>query len=252
MSIAELAGSGALGLFAGLMIGCIGIGGVILVPALTYIVGEQIQDSINAAMMAYIVSGVVGTVAYASRGSIRWPMVLWLGAGAMPAALIGALVGNIMQPLILETSIGILTLASGIYTLCVRAFDGPQELPISNVALAGAGVATGFLSALTGTGGPFILMPLLMWLHLPMLTSIGLSQAIQLPIAVLATVGNVVSARPDYMLASVLALGLTLGSWIGARLAHRLPQATLKRLVALVLVTVGALIMLKVAQKLSF
>jgi len=252
MTFVELAGSGALGLLAGLLIGCIGIGGVILVPALTYIVGAPIQSSIDAAMMAYIVSGVVGAAVYARRGSIRWPMALWLGAGAMPGALIGALVGHLTQPLILEASVGVLTLASGLYSLCARRFGGPQRPPVSNAALAGIGVATGFLSAITGTGGPFILMPLLIWLDLPMLTSIGLSQAIQLPIAVLATVGNIISGSPDYVLAGLLAFGLTLGSWIGAMLAHGLTPLILRRLVAGVLVTVGALITLKVMQKLSF
>ena len=247
----ELAGSGALGLLAGLLIGCVGIGGVILVPALIYIAGTPIQSAITAAMMAYIVSGAVGTIVYAREGSIRWPMALWLGAGAMPAALIGALMGNVAEPFVLEVSIGLLTLASGIYTLCARPFGGSQQPPISNAALAGIGVATGFLSAITGTGGPFILVPLLMLLHLPMLTLIGLAQAIQLPVAVLATIGNLVSGSPDYLLAGLLALGLTLGSWIGARLAHTLPQAALKRLVAFILVIVGALTMLKVGQKLS-
>lgn len=252
MTIVELAGSGALSLLAGLMIGCIGIGGVILVPALTYIVGAPIQSSIDGAMMAYIVSGVVGAAVYARQGSIRWPMALWLGAGAMPGALIGALVGHLTQPLILEASIGVLTLTSGVYTLCARHLGSLQKPPVSNPALAGIGVATGFWSAITGTGGPFILMPLLIWLDLPMLTSIGLSQAIQLPIAVLATVGNIISGSPDYVLAGLLALGLTLGSWVGARLAHGLPQLILKRLVAGLLVTVGTLIMLKMVQKLSF
>jgi hypothetical protein len=46
-----------LGALSGLMIGCIGIGGVILVPALVFLAGIPIQIAIPAAMFAYILSG---------------------------------------------------------------------------------------------------------------------------------------------------------------------------------------------------
>jgi len=48
-----------LGMLSGLMIGCIGIGGVILVPALVFLAGTAIQIAIPAAMFAYILSGLV-------------------------------------------------------------------------------------------------------------------------------------------------------------------------------------------------
>ena len=63
-----------LGLISGLSIGCIGIGGVILVPGLFYLGGIPIQIAIAAAMMGYVLTGVVGTVVYARNKSINWPM----------------------------------------------------------------------------------------------------------------------------------------------------------------------------------
>lgn len=62
----------AVGLAADLLIGCIGIGGVILVPALTYVIGGSIQIAIAGAMMGYLFTGLVGTVVYARHKSIRW------------------------------------------------------------------------------------------------------------------------------------------------------------------------------------
>jgi len=47
----ELAGIAALGLVSGLMIGCIGIGGVILVPALVFLDGIPIKIGIPAAAL---------------------------------------------------------------------------------------------------------------------------------------------------------------------------------------------------------
>ena len=81
------AGIAALGLTSGLMIGCIGIGGVILVPALVFLVGIQIKIAIPAAMFAYIVSGLVASFVFARNKSIR------LGFGGL------ALRGRGTQPL---------------------------------------------------------------------------------------------------------------------------------------------------------
>jgi uncharacterized protein len=61
-----------LGSLSGLMIGCIGIGGVILVPALVFVAGIAIQIAIPAAMFAYILSGLVASYVFARNRSIDW------------------------------------------------------------------------------------------------------------------------------------------------------------------------------------
>src|SRR5690606_5107694 len=63
-----------VGLLAGLLIGCIGVGGVILVPVLVYAFGIPIQTAIAAAMMGYILTGLIGTLVYARERSIRWDL----------------------------------------------------------------------------------------------------------------------------------------------------------------------------------
>ena len=57
---------------AGVLIGCIGIGGVLLVPALTYLGGIDIHVAITSCMVSYMFAGLVGAVSYARKGSIRW------------------------------------------------------------------------------------------------------------------------------------------------------------------------------------
>ena len=121
---------------------------------------------------------------------------------------------------------------------------------ISSPALGFIGAVTGFGSALSGTGGPLILIPILMWLDVPVLTAIGLSQAIQLPIALLATAGNFFSGNLDPTLGLLLAAGLAIGTFVGARIAHAVPRKALRRAVAMVLVIVGASIAIKVMARL--
>src|ERR1700722_17572949 len=80
----------ALALVSGLLIGCIGVGGVLLVPGLS-LMGVDVHAAIGASMFSYLFSGVIGSWLYARKASIDWLQAMWLGAGAMPGALAGAL-----------------------------------------------------------------------------------------------------------------------------------------------------------------
>ena len=151
---------------------------------------------------------------------------------------------SVVNPRVLEVALGLLTLLSGINSLLMR--KKPNELDhysVSHVTLSGIGALTGFLSSVTGTGGPLVLVPILMAMKLPVLTAVGLSQVIQLPVALAATFGNVLYGDLDLVLAGILAASLTVGSWYGAKLAHILPREVLRRIVAVVLVFVGVFIL---------
>ena len=60
----------ALGALTGLMIGCVGIGGVVLVPAMTVGIGIPLGNAIAAALMGYVFTGISGTLIFGRSGSI--------------------------------------------------------------------------------------------------------------------------------------------------------------------------------------
>jgi uncharacterized membrane protein YfcA len=239
----------ALGAGAGVLIGCVGIGGVIVVPALVYFAGLSPQTAIAAALCAFIASGIVGAYAYAKAGSIRWRAAMMTSLGALPSAFAGAWLASALEPVWLELGIGLLTMTSGVHALAVGRRHHPAggAKSLSGPSLAGIGAATGLLSALTGTGGPLVLVPILVWLEVPLLAAIGLGQAVQLPIAAAATAGNLLAGTLEARHAVALACGIVIGTWIGAKAAHALPTATLRSIVAALLVVVGAAILLHVA-----
>lgn len=243
-----LIGIAAIGIVSGLMIGCVGIGGVILVPALVFLFGVQIKIAIPAAMFAYIVAGLVASFVFAQNKSIKWGLAGWLCAGATPTAFAGAWAVTVVDPRILEVGLGLLTLLSGANSLLVqqRTKEVGQRA-ISQISLAAIGAGTGFLSSVSGTGGPLILVPVLIAMKVPVLTAVGLSQVIQLPVALAATLGNILYGQLDFLLAGILSVSLIVGSWCGAKLAHTLPREVLRRIVAVVLVVVGLFILGNVA-----
>jgi uncharacterized membrane protein YfcA len=240
--IFELGLIAILGLVSGLMIGW--IGGVILVPSLVFLADVPIHVSIPAAMMAYILSGLVATTVFARKKSIEWPMAIWLCSGAIPTAFIGAWTVNVLNPRILEVCIGFLTLLAGLNALTTQAGGGAAaRAVVPKTTLGVVGAIAGFLSSLSGTGGPLVLVPILITMSVPVLTAVGLSQAIQLPIATAATFGNALYGTLNLELGGVLALALTFGSWGGARLAHVMPRTILRKIVSVVLVVVGLFIL---------
>ena len=248
-----LFGVALLGLASGLMIGCIGIGGVILAPSLWFFAGTPIQVAISAATFAYLLSGIVGTTVFAREKSIDWPMVWWLCLGAAPTAFLGGLTVQAADPRILQGGIGLLALGSGINALWPQQIEKKREsLSINKTLLVPIGAVVGFFSAISGTGGPMILVPILILMNLPVLLAVGLSQAIQLPIATAGTFGNLVHGRLDWSLAGTLAVVLTLGSWLGAKIAHRIPRKLMHRLVSVVLLVVGGLMLTSIVYRLEY
>ena len=230
---------GGFGVFVGVLIGCVGIGGVLLVPILTYIIGIDIHIAIAAAMFCYMFSGVVGTFIYAKKGSIKWPQTIWLIIGAAPAAFVGAKVTLSIPGQYLEFLIALFVVAAGINAMRNhKSMD--SSLNISNpYALFSIGVLTGIGSALTGTGGPLFIVPIMVSLKVAAHTAIGFSQAIQLPIASLATFSNFLYGSVDLIVGGVIACGIIIGSMYGAKLAHLFSSTIMNRIVALVLVAVG-------------
>ena len=76
--------------FVGLLIGSVGIGGVLLVPALKFMGGIDLHSAIPACMLSYMVTGSVGAFIYARHGTINWSMAIKVCAGALPGAYLGA------------------------------------------------------------------------------------------------------------------------------------------------------------------
>jgi uncharacterized membrane protein YfcA len=240
----------ALALVSGLLIGCIGIGGVLLVPGLSFL-NIDVHQAIGASLFSFIFSGAIGAWLYTRKGSIDWASAGWLCAGATPGALAGSIISSYIKGAILLVLVGAVVMFAGAQALIRRPGAPSFERRLAPAMLLAIGLVVGLASALTGTGGPVLLVPLLIWLGLPTLTSVGLSQAIQVPIALMATAGNLWTGNVELPLAAAVSLGIVIGSWIGARIAHALPALVLARVVAVALFVTGLLVMIRSGQTIA-
>jgi uncharacterized membrane protein YfcA len=104
------------------------------------------------------------------------------------------------------------------------------------------GLGAGVLSGLFGIGGGVVIVPALILIaRMPALTATGTSLgALLLPVGALGALTYYRSGNLNIRAAMLIAIGLFLGAWFGAKLAQTLTPVQLKRLFALFLVAVAA------------
>jgi len=235
------------GFFAGTLIGAAGIGGVVLVPLLVYGAGYSIHISIAAAGSSFIFSGLIGTFAYAKRREINWLQLTYLTVGAIPGALVGAHALFKINSESLKVFIAVVLILASYKQIANVEFKRLRDqTTLSGLSLLFVGFVTACLSVLSGTGGPLVLVPILTFLSMPLLAVIGLSQAIQIPIAAFATIGNEWSGIIRWEIVSLLAPGLVLGTFLGAKASEYLPVEKIRNLVAFLLLGSGIYMLVNV------
>lgn len=163
--------------------------------------------------------------------------------GAAPAAAVGALVNNLIPVNVLWLILSAVTLGSGVYHLLGRARSAGERIMLSTAQAVPIGAAVGFGSALTGTGGPVLLVPVLLALGVAPLTTVAASQVIQLPLVGFATLGYAATGSVRFGLGTLLGVIAGVGVLLGAHPARRLQPGILYRFAAAALVAVGAFLL---------
>jgi len=194
---------------------------------------------------SFLFTGVVGTVEYARRDSVDWRMVSWLGAGIVPAAVLGTLSNAALPTEVLTVILATLIAATGVNVFAKAPSAERAAHSFDSLILLQIGAVVGFGSALTGTGGPVLLVPILVLMRAPTLIAIGVSQVVQIPVAIFSTVGYVLFSQVDFFLGTTLGLVAAAGVVIGTRVAHAVPILTLRRVVAISLIGAGILIVMR-------
>ena len=224
----------AVGLGAGWLIGAIGVGGVLLVPALVVIGGMDVSAATPVASLSFLFTGVFGTGVYARTGRLKTDAVLWLTIGAAPGAIAGAATNVALPSRAVTIAIVIVLAAATVRTL--RRPQGGGEEPdrdMSRGLYVTIGGLVGFASALTGTGGPVLLIPVIMLVGGATVTAVAAGQPIQIPIALAATAGFLILGEIDWPLGIGLGLAQGTGTVAGAHFSHRAPARMLQNLVSI-------------------
>jgi hypothetical protein len=235
----------AIGLATGTLIGAVGVGGVLLVPALVLLGGLDVHDATPVATLSFLFTGIAGTVAYSRQRRIDWPTARWLLLFAIPGAVGGASANVALSSTSVTVVIAITLTAAAVRSLRGASDSDPNGRTLGLAALAVIGTVVGFGSTLSGTGGPVLLIPVMLLGGAGVRLAVSSSQPIQVPIAIFGAASFLAYGSLDWQLALSLGTAQGLGTVIGAGISERLPVEMLLRLVTWALVASAAVFAVK-------
>lgn len=236
-------------LIVGTLIGSVGVGGILLIPALSAFAHLSTRVAMSTALFSFIFTGVVGTYMFQRRGSIDWRVTIPVCLGAAFFGYLGALVNAKVNVVLLNLILSLIIIFAGIYTSRPAKSRSSGHLDgrsrAQKIALFGIGAVVGFGSGLTGVGGPVLSVPMMVIIGFAPLTAIATSQVIQIVAALSGTVGNLAYGSIDFAVGAGVTLVELVGVLIGVRIAHSAKTHQLRNLVAVMCMLVGGMIFIR-------
>ena len=247
-----------LGAFAGLVAGLLGVGGgLIIVPVLVFIfTGQGVAEhlivhlAVGTSLATIVFTSISSVRAHHQHGAVLWPVFWQLTPGIVIGAWLGALFADVLASDQLRRFFGVFELLVAIQMTFNVKPRPHRQLP-GRAGMVGAGSVIGAISAIVGIGGGTMTVPFLVWCNVAMRKAVATSSACGLPIAVAGATGFIVTGwnaveLPAYSSGYVywpafagIEIASILSAPLGARLAHRLPAAQLKRIFAVLLYILG-------------
>jgi uncharacterized protein len=251
------------GFFTGLLSGMFGVGGAVVSTPAIRALGATPVEAIGSTLPSIIPSAISGSLRYHREGLIHLRVVLWTALVGCGAAVVGALLVDLVPGnghLLMILTAALLALTAYRTGRSPKRPDpaDAEELPPSedpdfvdaepprDVArmewwrLGAIGLAAGLLSGLLGVGGGILMVPAFVsWVRLPIKEAVGCSLACVGILAVPGTITHTLLGHIDWAFALPLCVAVIPGARVGAHLAIRSSDRTLRLSVAIVLGTIA-------------
>jgi len=256
----------ATGVVSGIAAGLLGIGGgAVIVPALSNALlllgydADVVQHvAVGTSLAIIIPTGIMSARAHYKRGALDVAVLrMWT-----PFIVVGTFIGGLMAGLFSGDVLRIVfaVMAFVIAANIVFAFQTKLmgHLNGSRLTHRISAFVVGYISSLMGIGGGSLTVPTLVAFGATMHAAVGTSAAIGVAIAISGTLGFIISGwgaegLPPLSIGYINLVAMVLVAIlaavfapVGAALAHKLDQKTLKYVFAIFLVLVGLNMLWKV------
>ncbi len=235
---------GLLAVLIGITLGLLGGGGSILtVPVFVYVLGIEPKAAIAMSLPVVGLAAAIGAAQQWRRGHVALTTAIPFGAAAMAGAYGGARLARELNghtQLVLFAGV---MLSAGVSMLRhARVPEPTGGIPHPRWALLiPLGLGVGALTGIVGAGGGFLIVPALVLLAgLPMVNAVGTSLLVIAMNTIAGSLGYLGVVDLRWPLIGAFG-GLTVvGILAGSALVPRIPQATLKRAFAVLLLAVAS------------
>ncbi|MER6754894.1 sulfite exporter TauE/SafE family protein [Micromonospora echinofusca] len=236
-----------LAVLIGISLGLLGGGGSILaVPLLVYVADLPAKEAIATSLLVVGATSAVGVIPHARGNRVRWRTGLIFGLAGMAGAYAGGRLAEFVPAAYLLTGFAIMMLATAIAMIRGRrSAEGrpvPHELPVFRVIIDG--IVVGLVTGLVGAGGGFLVVPALALLGgLPMPVAVGTSLVVIAMKSFAGLAGYLSSVSINWGLAAAVTAAAIVGSFLGARLAGKIPADVLRKSFGWFVVVMGVFVL---------
>jgi len=247
-----------LGLVVGFVAGLLGVGGgLIIVPVLIMLLhanglaaGIEPQLALGTSLASILFTALSSVRAHHRHGAVEWPLVRRITPGILAGTLAGALLAAQMPATVLKVFFVIFLFYAAVQ-MWLDFKPAPHRGLPGRAGTTLAGGVIGAVSSWVGIGGGTLSVPFMLWHNVTLHRAIATSAAIGFPIAAAGAAGYVLGGwkmqgLPAGSLGFIylpalagIVVGSVLTAPLGARTAHRIPVRPLKRIFALLLVTLA-------------
>jgi len=246
-----------LGIAAGILSGLFGIGGgIVLVPSLIVIFGQDILDANATSLAAMLLPvGILGVWAYYKAGMIHIRESLWISLGLFLGSFVGGEIAVNMSESILAKFYAAILLYIAVSYFDIFPFQKkkttqrPQNhTPVhKTIPLILVGMAAGIFAGLFGKGGGIVIVPMLIGIfaYEPKAAVATSLAALQLPVGLPSVIIYAQNGHLNIYHSVLIALGILFGALIGSILGVRLPTSVFKKIYAVFLIAVAVFMVYK-------
>lgn len=231
-----------IGLVGGIGITALGPGGVLVTIGLFGLTTLAPAGVAGTAIVTHIVTGLLGTAAYAKSGQFREPVTrrtaIILGGSAVVGTPIGVALNSVMSGSWFGILLGVFV---ALVALLVLYRDSrsrgvvPAHPRHGAPLLIALGLCVSAVGGMFGVGGPMLAVPLLIGIGVPVLPALASAQAQSIVIASVGSIGYIVSGDVDWGMALLVGVPEAIGVLAGWKIAHTIPTRGLKYALVIVL-----------------
>lgn len=236
-----------IGLFGAFFSGLLGLGGaIILVPLLLYLpplMGIGTLDMKQVSGITIIVvfaSALSGLLVQNKNRFVSKSLVAVMGVTAIVASFIGAVYSKSTTSDVLLTIFAFMAAFAAIIMVISRKEQGEdlpvEEIQYNKIAAVAISIILGFIGGMVGAPGAYIFTPLIIYvLKVPTKVAIGSTLGIAFIASVSGAAGKLITGQVPYLLTVAVVLGAVPGARFGAKYTKRVPAATLRKALAVVI-----------------
>lgn len=234
----------AANLLIGGMIGLTGIAGFLLPILYSGFMGMPAVQALALSFFAFLISGILGSVNYYKAKNLNLRLAVMISIGSLIGAAIGVKLNLLIDEAVVKRILYTVVLLSGVSILLRGRKNTEKETGAADAGSPGRtiplpvcivfGLITGAICALSGAGGPVLVMPLLVLMGVPVKTAVGVALFDSIFIAIPSCIGYTMQC--DLLsIGGLLAVSMVshgIGVWFGSHNTSFLKPEFLKKGVA--------------------